>query len=46
MAVLAIGGEVDRIARTLECRAELAAERGFVFDDQNAHECVSPFEEP
>ncbi len=37
MAVLAVGREVDRIARALERRAQLAPEIGFVFDDQNAH---------
>ena len=37
MAVLAIGREVDRIARALERRAQLATEIGFVFDDQNTH---------
>ena len=39
MAVLAVGGEVDRIARAFQRRAELAPEIGFVFDDQNAHRC-------
>ena len=37
MAILPIGGEVDRIARTFERRAQLAAEIGFVFDDQDTH---------
>ena len=41
MAVLAVGGEVDRIAGALERRAQLPPEVGFVFDDQNAH-CYSP----
>jgi hypothetical protein len=39
VAVLAVGREVDRIARAFERRAELATEIGFVFDDQNAHSC-------
>ena len=37
MAVLAVGGEIDGIARAFQRRAQLAAEIGFVFDDQNAH---------
>ena len=37
MAVLAVGGEVDGIARAFERRAQLPAEIGFVFDDQDAH---------
>ena len=37
MAVLAVGGEIDRITRAFERRAQLPAEIGFVFDDQNAH---------
>ena len=37
VAVLAVGGEVDGIARAFERRAQLAPEIGFVFDDQNAH---------
>ena len=41
MAVLAVGGEVDRIAGAFERRAQLAPEIGFVFDDQNAH-CMLP----
>jgi hypothetical protein len=41
MTVLAVGREVDRIARALERRAQLAAEIGFVFDDQDTHS-ISP----
>ena len=37
MAVLAVGGEVDRIAGAFERRAQLAPEIGFVLDDQDAH---------
>ena len=37
MAVLAVGGEVDGIARALERRAQLPPEIGFVFDDQDTH---------
>ena len=37
MTVLAIGGEIDRIARAFERRAELPPQIGFVFDDQDAH---------
>ena len=37
MAVLAVGGEIDRIAGAFERRAQLAPEVGFVFDDQYAH---------
>ena len=37
MAVLAVGGEVDRIAGALERRAQLPPEIGFVLDDQDAH---------
>ena len=37
MAVLAVGGEVDGIAGALQGRAQLAAEVGFVFDDQDPH---------
>ena len=37
MAVLAVGGEIDRIAGAFERRAQLAPEIGFVLDDQNAH---------
>jgi hypothetical protein len=41
MTVFPIGREVDRIARAFERRTELAAEIGFVFDDQNTHS-ISP----
>jgi hypothetical protein len=37
MTVLAIGREVDGITRTLESRAQLPPEIGFILDDQNAH---------
>ena len=37
MAVLAVGGEIDRIARAFERRAQLAAEIGLVLDDQDPH---------
>src|SRR5438270_3415635 len=37
MAVLAIGGEVDGIARTFKGGAQLPPEIGFVFDDQDTH---------
>ena len=37
MAVLAVGGEVDRIARALERRAQLPPEIGLVFNDQDTH---------
>ena len=37
MAVLAVGGEVDRVAGAFQRRAQLASEVGLVFDDQNAH---------
>jgi hypothetical protein len=43
VAVLAVGREVDGIARALESRAQLPPEIGFVFDDQNAH-CINPLE--
>jgi hypothetical protein len=33
MAVLAVGGEIDGVTRTLQRRAELTPEIGFVFDD-------------
>ena len=35
MPLLAIGGEVDGIARTLQRGTQLAAEIGFVLDDQD-----------
>ena len=34
---LAVGGEVDRIARAFQRVLELLAQIGFVLDDQNAH---------
>ncbi len=39
MAVLAVSGEIDGIAGALQRGTELAPEIGFVFDDQNAHQC-------
>jgi hypothetical protein len=39
MPVLAVGCEIDGIARALQRRAELAPKIWFVFDDQNAHCC-------
>src|SRR3546814_8434071 len=37
MPFLAIGGEVDRIARAFERVLELLAQAGLILDDQNAH---------
>ena len=37
MAVLAVGGEIDRIARAFERRPQLAAQIGLVLDDQHPH---------
>ena len=37
MAVLAIGGEIDRITGAFEGGAQLAAQIGFVLDDQDPH---------
>jgi hypothetical protein len=42
MAILPVGGEIDGIARALERRAQLPAKVRFVFDDENAHVCLSP----
>ena len=42
MPVLAVGGEVDRIARAFERRAQLAAEIGLIFDDQDPHVICAP----
>src|SRR3546814_16029250 len=37
MPFLALGGEVDRIARAFERVLELLAQAGLILDDQNAH---------
>src|SRR3546814_10021973 len=37
MPFLAIGGEVDRIARAFERVLELLAQAGLILDDQNGH---------
>src|SRR3546814_19649137 len=37
MAILAIGREIDGIARPLERRFELRPQRGLVFDNQYSH---------
>ena len=37
MAVLAVGGEIDRIARAFERGPQLPAQIGFVLDDQDPH---------
>jgi hypothetical protein len=42
MAVFAIGRKIDGIADAFERCLELATERGFVFDDQNAHDVPLP----
>src|SRR5690606_19012228 len=42
MPVLAIGREIDGIARPLQRRLELRAQRGFVLDYQNPHSGAFP----
>jgi hypothetical protein len=40
MAVLAVGGEIDGIARAFQRGAKLPPEIGFVLNDQNAHSII------
>ena len=37
MAVLAVGGEIDRIAGASQGRAQLPAQIGLILDDQDPH---------